>query len=651
MLEGEVRRPLISKRVDAKSFEMNYGLSSNNNNDNHTSSSSSNNVSLHNHEISEITTQYRDDDEDELIRRPSIAHMMTTEFYQRPVSEWISELCEGLFKVRIRGSTIRAEIYFGLIHYISCFYCLAVIPNIMSSVGYESGPMFTITAFASGMGSILGGLVINLPFPFAPTTVIAIFMQTYLRAFSSGNATAIGSAAVVISGGAISLLGYRPFANFISRLIPSSIQVGTSIGIGLLVALAGATEIGLVQSGTDSALLRMGPVTPPVIIALFGVVLICVLVHYHVTGPFAIAIIVCSFIGWAVSGNWPTGVFGLSSTVRLDTSGFNNEEVILLAIDLLILYILYLAGLTSSLSRLADLTREDGQIPRGRWIYVFVGIITVLSGLLTGVPILLSPEGAAAIKDGAKTGLSTVVCGFLFLLSIFFAPIFQAIPSEGSSPILIMVGALLFQNVSRIDWRLVKESAPGFIVLFFIPFTFSLLQGVLIGYAIYLTVNLCSGDLWYDFLAMVEIYFPQWYDRYLHSDTKDTENDTLPTTDELTLSHSLVPSGDPDQSDHPPRPPSLTPAQLKRQESSSRPSLNRAPTEHYIMGFSENDTIPSTFPTAPSVDIPPPQSTPTRLLRTNSASVSQRPSLQSSMSTRLRGDTLEASDNPFVTGS
>jgi hypothetical protein len=212
VLEGEVRRPLISKGVDAKTLEMNYGLQ--HHHDETTSSSDSMTVTLRDRVDEE-------DDDDESIRRPSIAHMMKPEFYRRPVSEWISELCEGLFKVRIRGSTIRAEIYFGFIHYISCFYCLAVIPNIMSSVGYASGPTFTITAFASGMGSILGGLVINLPFPFAPTTVIAIFMQTYLRAFSSGNATAIGSASVVISGAAISLLGYRPFANFIRKITMS----------------------------------------------------------------------------------------------------------------------------------------------------------------------------------------------------------------------------------------------------------------------------------------------------------------------------------------------------------------------------------------------------------------------------------------------
>jgi len=239
-----------------------------------------------------------------------------------------------------------------------------------------------------------------------------------------------------------------------------------------------------------------------------------------------------------------------------------------------------------------------------------------------------------------------------------------------------MVGALLFQNVNRIDWRLVKESAPGFIVLFFIPFTFSLLQGVLIGYVIYLTVNLCSGDLWYDTLAMIEIYFPQWYMTYLHSDIKTTDNIddnnsgnnngnnnnnnnsySSAIGEENTLSHSLVPDGDHDKwVDNQPPAPSLI--QLKRQESSStRSSFNRTQsTDHYIMGFSENDIIPTTtFPSGANQSVgadhsvpPPLPGTPTRLQRSNSslAGASQRPS---SISTRMRGDTI--TDNPFVTGS
>ena len=132
----------------------------------------------------------------------------------------------------------------GFIHYISCFFCLAVIPTVMKTAGYEPGPMFLTTAITSGLASIIGGVVVNLPFPFAPPTVIAIFLSSYLKNYASVSDSklstpAIGCVAVIISGLLISILGYRPLSNFIGRLIPSSIQVGTSVGIGLLTALAG----------------------------------------------------------------------------------------------------------------------------------------------------------------------------------------------------------------------------------------------------------------------------------------------------------------------------------------------------------------------------------------------------------------------------
>ena len=92
--------------------------------------------------------------------RPSVSRMLSPEFYNRPVNSWSSELCEGLFKIKIRGSTIKAEVYYGLIHYISCFYCLAVIPTLMSDVGYDGGSLFQATALCSGIGCIVGGIVV-----------------------------------------------------------------------------------------------------------------------------------------------------------------------------------------------------------------------------------------------------------------------------------------------------------------------------------------------------------------------------------------------------------------------------------------------------------------------------------------------------------
>jgi AGZA family xanthine/uracil permease-like MFS transporter len=442
------------------------------------------------------------------VSRATMADIMDPHFYKK--ESWVEEVMERLFKIQSRETSVKQEVYYGIIHFISCFYCLAVIPQQMNKAGYNSSSTFVATAACAGIGSITLGLFANLPFVMAPPTVVTIFFSVFLQNANMKNVTNVGSSGVIISGVLLMLMGYRPLGNFVGRLIPYSLQAGTAIGIGLLTALAGMTDIDYIQTGGSSQLLRLNSLTFEVCVAIGGVIIICLAQWYHIKGSFCIAIIVCSLVYNFYGHGWPKAVFQSPQAQYFTFVGFDNPHMSLLVLDLLFLYILYLNGLISSLSYLASLTRDNGEIPRGRWVFIWSGMITIISGLLTGAPVLISPESAAAIKEGAKTGLASVVCGLLFVFSIIFAPIFEAIPDAGTSPILLMIGVLLFQNVLRVDWKNVADATPAFVVLFFIPFSFSVVQGVLIGYVVYLTVGLCTGTLFVNLAIMLHIYFPQW---------------------------------------------------------------------------------------------------------------------------------------------
>lgn len=227
---------------------------------------------------------------------------------------------------------------------------------------------------------------------------------------------------------------------------------------------------------------------------------------------------------WAQKNDWPNGILGLTEFKVLNYGDSSSPYRALLVIDLLFLYIIYLNGLIYSLGDMAQLIRDDGAVPRKRWLYILCGAMTILSGYLMGAPMLISPESAAAIKDGAKTGLSAVVCGMLFLVSTFFIPVFTAVPAAGIAPILIMLGALLFQNVTKLDWHDNQQNTVAFIVLFFIPFTYSVIQGVIIGYVVHISVGLMTGSLFTDFIYMKNIYFPQYA-------TDAANTSTLPDTE------------------------------------------------------------------------------------------------------------------------
>ncbi len=362
------------------------------------------------------------------ISRPALHELVNREFYKN--EHWFDVMCEILFKIKTRNTTIRAEVYYGVIHFISCLYCLAVIPQQLKAAGYGSRSTVVSVAACSGIGSIFCGLFANLPFVLAPPTVVSIFLSVYLQQHAIGPTE--GNVATIISGFVLIFFGWKPLFQFVAQLIPVPIQVGTAVGIGLMTALAGSTEIKLVVKG-DYTILDIGTITVEIVIAMLGVLLICVAMVYHIKGSFCLAVIVCSLIWWIYDNDFPGAVFAAPHSDYASLSGLQTNHIPLLTVDLVFLYILYLNGLVTSLSNLAVLTREDGTAPRGRWIFIMSGLFTIIGGLLSAPPILISPESSASIKAGAKTGLSTVICGVLFCLSLFLSPIFEMVPAAGTS--------------------------------------------------------------------------------------------------------------------------------------------------------------------------------------------------------------------------
>jgi AGZA family xanthine/uracil permease-like MFS transporter len=412
---------------------------------------------------------------------------------------------ERVFEVEKRGTTFRAEAMLGLVQFISCLYVLPVVPEQMAQAGYDTTGSIVATAATCCIGCIFGAFITNTPFIIAPPTSVSIFLAVFMR--QQGLPRHAGNVATMISGFLLIAVGLiRPVSAFITRLIPDCIQASTAVGIGLITALAGATEVHLVVRG-EHTILDMGPFTLEIAVCMLSVVLISVFLFYHIKGAFCAGLIFGSLLFWILEGGWPKS-FAFLPVADYDSlnGGLMGTSDVLLLFDLLFLYILVLNGLARSLSDLSKLTLPDGSIPRGRWLFVVCGITTVISGHMSGPPILISPESAAGVKAGAKTGFSTLVCGALFGVSTFFAPFFAEIPAAGTAPLLIMVGVLLFQNAKRIDWYQPNYAVPAFCCLFFIPFTYSILRGVAFGYATYILIGIFTGDFWLNSVLFVKEY-------------------------------------------------------------------------------------------------------------------------------------------------
>jgi hypothetical protein len=239
------------------------------------------------------------------------------------------------------------------------------------------------------------------------------------------------------------------------------------------------------------------------------------------------------------------------------------------------------------MATLAGLVRKDNTTPRNRWIYVVCGVATLVSGLLSGPPVLISPESAGGIKAGAKTGLSTVVCGILFGLSVFFGPILENIPNAATAPLLLAVGIVLFQNVQKLNWKLITDSTPAYVVLFFIPFTYSILQGVVIGYLVYLILGVLTGQIFYSSLDLWLFYFEKNPFETLRSLFGSEQDKDFLTDCGSEARNSLVSgiTGDPDR----PRAPSINRIEMDGLED---------PAIHLTLGFEElTQETSSYFPT------------------------------------------------------
>lgn len=160
-----------------------------------------------------------------------------------------------------------------------------------------------------------------------------------------------------------------------------------------------------------------------VVIGVAALIIVAAMLHYHVKGAFCSGLIFGTLVWWFVSGEYPSGLVADPSAAEKDAGHFEESgDIALLVFNLIFLYFLTLNGLARSMSDLAGLTKKNGSIPRAGFLFIVCGLTTVLSGYFSGPPILISPESAAGIKAGAKTGLSTLVCGILFGISVFFYP-------------------------------------------------------------------------------------------------------------------------------------------------------------------------------------------------------------------------------------
>ncbi len=406
-------------------------------------------------------------------------------------------MLNSFFKLGESGTDVKTEVTAGLTTFMTMAYIIFVNPAILSKTGMSFEAVMMATVLAAGITTIFMGLFANYPFALAPGMGLnAYFTFTVVEQMGYSWETALG--AVFVSGFLFLVLTVVRIREVIVYAIPDSLKLATAGGIGLFLALIGLKEVGIITSH-PSTMVTLGDITQSTpIMAVVGTVIIGALMARRIKGAILIGILLTWIIGLILGFCQFEGVFGPPPS--LEPVLFKLDIVSALEIGFFGIIFAFLfvdlfdtTGTLVGVAEQGGFLKKDGTFPRvNRALSADAGG-TLLGSLLGTSTITCYIESASGVAAGGRTGLTAVVVGLLFLLSMFLAPLAQSIPAFATSPALIIVGMLMLRVVSQINWEDVSDALPAFVVIISMPFSYSIATGIALGFIFYPLVKLLAG--------------------------------------------------------------------------------------------------------------------------------------------------------------
>ena len=412
---------------------------------------------------------------------------------------------ERHFELKTRGSDLRTEVLAGVTTFLTMAYIVLVNPAILGQAGMPVAAVAAATCLAAGFASILMGFSANVPLALAPGMGLnAYFSFTVVQAMGVPWPVALGC--VFISGVAFLVLTFAGVRQLIIAAIPPHLFAAVAGGIGLFIALIGLKNAGIVVTSPATSVTLGDLHAPSAGLALFGLALTAALAAWKIRAAILIGIAATTLAGWLTGAASFTpqpydltaisqtafhldlaGVLGLSGTHGL---GLFEILFVFLFVDLF-----DNIGTLVGVTRRAGLIGEDGRIPKLNRI-LFTDSVATIFGSLAGTSTVTSyVESAAGVQAGGRTGVTAIVTGLLFLLTMLAAPYAQLVPLAATAPALILVGALMMAPLADIAWDDPEIALPAFLTLAMIPLTFSIANGLAFGITAYALLKLLRGKI------------------------------------------------------------------------------------------------------------------------------------------------------------
>lgn len=429
-------------------------------------------------------------------------------------------MLEKWFKLKENNTTIRTEVVAGVTTFMTMAYILAVNPSILSASGMDSNAVLMATALASFIGTLAMALLANYPFALAPGLGLNAYFA-YTVCGVMGYSWQIALLAVFVEGLIFIVLSVSNVREAIFNAIPLQLKRGVSVGIGLFIAFIGFQNAGVVVN-SDSTLVTVIDFTVDfhtagisALLAIIGTFIIAILYIKEVKGSILIGIfatwilgILCQLTGlyqvapeagyYSLIPSWSSfSVTSIGATFgqcfKADFGSVKILDFIVIVLAFLFVDIFDTLGTLIGCANKANMLDKEGKLPRIRQALLADAIATSAGAVLGTSTTTTFVESSSGVAEGGRTGLASVVTGFLFLLAIFFAPVFTAIPGFATAPALLFVGFLMITAVAQIDFDDLTEAIPAYLCLLAMPLLYSISEGIAVGVISYVVINAVCG--------------------------------------------------------------------------------------------------------------------------------------------------------------
>lgn len=429
---------------------------------------------------------------------------------------------EKVFHLSENHTDVKTEVIAGITTFMTMAYILAVNPNILSASGMDAGAVFTATALASLVATLLMAAFANYPFVLAPGMGLNAYFA-YTVVLQMGYTWQMALAAVFVEGIIFIVLSLTSVREAIFNAIPMNLKHAVSVGIGLFIAFIGLQNAKIVvdsatlvsvysfKGSIEAGTFQSEGIT--VLLALIGILLTAVLVVKNVKGNILWGIlgtwilgILCELVGlyrpdpelgmFSVLPDFSSG-FGIPSMAptffKMDFSGVLSLNFLTIMFAFLFVDMFDTLGTLIGVASKADMLDEDGKLPKIKGALMADAVGTSLGAVFGTSTTTTFVESASGVAEGGRTGLTAVVSAALFGLALFLSPIFLAIPSFATAPALIVVGFLMITSITKIDFKDYTEALPCYISMIAMPFMYSISEGIAMGVISYVVINLLTG--------------------------------------------------------------------------------------------------------------------------------------------------------------